>query len=119
MIDHSTLEWPIFISDDLPIFPSPPHTHTHTHPHTPTRAVASLTVPGGQQFHFPHFPSNFDQFFLFFLKLNLFSSSFWLSGWATRPPGKALATPLTPTHSPTHPRIIGREIPVFYEKLSS
>ena len=38
--------------------------------------------------------SNFDQFFLFFLKLFLFSSSFWPSGWATRPPGKALATPL-------------------------
>ena len=31
-----------------------------------TRAVASLTVPGGQGFHFPHFSSNFDQFFLLF-----------------------------------------------------
>ena len=30
----------------------------------------------------------------FFLKLYLFSSSFWPSGWASRPPGKALATPL-------------------------
>ena len=30
-----------------------------------------------------------------FLKLYLFSSSFWPSGWASRPPGKALATPLT------------------------
>ena len=58
------------------------------------RAVASLTAPGGQEFHFPHFSSNFDQFFLFFLKLYLFSSSFWPSGWASRPPGKALATPL-------------------------
>ena len=28
------------------------------------RAVASLTVPGGQEFHFPHFSSNFDQFIL-------------------------------------------------------
>ena len=37
------------------------------------------------------FSSNFNQFFL---KLYLFSSSFWPSGWATRPPGKALATPL-------------------------
>ena len=44
------------------------------------RAVASLTAPGGQEFHFPHFSSNFDQFFLFFLKLYLFSSSFWPSG---------------------------------------
>ena len=31
----------------------------------------------------------------FFLKLYLFSSSFWPSGWVTRPPGKALATLLT------------------------
>ena len=31
-------------------------------------------------------------FFLFFFKLCSFSSSFWPSGWATRPPGKALAT---------------------------
>ena len=30
------------------------------------RAVASLTVPDGQDFHFPHFSSNFDQIFLFF-----------------------------------------------------
>ena len=58
------------------------------------RAVASLTVPGGQEFHFPHFPSNFDQFLFFFLKLYLFSSSHGPSGWASRPPGKALATPL-------------------------
>ena len=58
------------------------------------RAVASLTVPGGQEFNFPHFSSNRDQFFLFFLKLCSFSSSFWPSGWATRPPGKALAMPL-------------------------
>ena len=40
------------------------------------------------------FSSNFDQFYLFFLKLYFFSSSFWPSGWANRPPGKALATPL-------------------------
>ena len=31
-----------------------------------SRAVASLTVPGGQEFHFPQFSSNFDQFFLIF-----------------------------------------------------
>ena len=49
------------------------------------RAVASLTVPGGQEFHFPNFSSNFDQFILFFLKLYSFSSSVWFSGWAARP----------------------------------
>ena len=37
------------------------------------------------------FPKILIIFFLFFLKLFSFSSSFWLSGWATRPPGKALA----------------------------
>ena len=57
-------------------------------------AVASLTVPGGQDFHFPYSSSNFGHFFVFFLKLFSFSSSFWSSGWATRPPGKALVTPL-------------------------
>ena len=36
-------------------------------------------------------------FSYFFLKLYLFSSSFWSSGWASRPPGKALATPLGQT----------------------
>ena len=68
------------------------------------RAVASLTVPGGQEFHFPHlFPQIAINFSLFFLKLNLFSSSFWLSGWASRPPGKALATPLlVATHELLH-----------------
>ena len=58
------------------------------------RAVASLTVPGGQEFHFPHFTSKLDKFFLFFLKLYFFPFSFWASRWASRPPGKALATPL-------------------------
>ena len=56
------------------------------------RSVSSLTVPGLQEFHFPHFSSNFLHFFLFFLKFSSFLSSFWPSGWATRPPGKALAT---------------------------
>ena len=27
------------------------------------RAVANLTAPGGHEFRFPHFSSNFDQFF--------------------------------------------------------
>ena len=74
---------PIFRSqrrDILPIFRSFLH-----------RGIASLTVPGGQEFHFLHFSSNFCRLLLFFLK---FLSSFWPSGWATRPPGKALAMPL-------------------------
>ena len=39
------------------------------------------------------FPSNFDQFFLLIFSSYLFSSSFWASGWASRPSGggKALA----------------------------
>ena len=41
---------------------------------------------------FLKFSSNFDQFDLFFLKVFSFASSFWPSGWASRPPGKALAT---------------------------
>ena len=40
------------------------------------------------------FPSNFNQFFLFFLKLYLCSSSFWPSGWASLPLRKALAPAL-------------------------
>ena len=71
----------------MPCFPSPTACLR-------LRAVASFTAPGGQEFHFPHFSSNFDQFFLFFLKLYLSTSSFWPSGWASRLPGKALATPL-------------------------
>ena len=48
----------------------------------------------GKSSTFLSFSSNSDQFFLFFLKLYLISSSFWPSGWATRSPGKTLATPL-------------------------
>ena len=36
-------------------------------------------------------PPNFDHFFLFFLKLFSFSSSFWLSGWAREGPDHATA----------------------------
>ena len=58
--------------------------------------IVSLTFPGGQEILFSHFASNHDQFSKFFLKLCSFSSSFWSPpvglGWATRPPGKALAT---------------------------
>ena len=38
------------------------------------RAAVSLTVPGGQEFHFHQIAINF----------SYFSSSFWPSGWATR-----------------------------------
>ena len=54
-------------------------------PHSPAWARVPLSS---------FFSSNFNQFFLFFLKLYLFSSSFWPSRWASRPTGKALATPL-------------------------
>ena len=79
----------------------------------PYRAIASLTVPGGQEFHFPHFfLKSRLSFFLYFLKLNSFSSSFWPSRWASHPPGKALAMPLAPymyhpfTQLPGHVRIL-------------
>ena len=49
------------------------------------RAVASLTVP--------HFFIKFRSIFLIFPQ-TLLIPSFWLSEWASRPPGKALATPL-------------------------
>ena len=61
----------------------------HCPPMPPSRYAT-----GGQEFYFPHSFLNFDQFFIFFFTLYLFSSSFWPSGWATRPLGKALAKPL-------------------------
>ena len=75
---------------------------TAAHPYNllQCRAVASLTVPGGQEFHFPHFFPKILIIFFIFLKLFSFSSSFWLSGWATRPPGKALAAPLLQCECP-------------------
>ena len=62
------------------------------------RTVASLTVPGGQEFTFLNLSSNFDKFLLSFLIFFSCSSSFWLSGWAGCPPGKALATLLATKH---------------------
>ena len=56
------------------------------------RAVASLTVPGGQEFHFPHFSSNRDQFFLLFPQTLLIF--FLLLALRVGDSGKALATPL-------------------------
>ena len=55
------------------------------------RAVASLTFPGGQEFHFPQF---FLKFWSIFPQTLLIFFLIWPSGWASRPPGKALATPL-------------------------
>ena len=57
-------------------------------------AVASLTVPGGQEFHFPQFPQIVINFSFFFLKLSSLSSSIGPSAWATCPFRKALAKPL-------------------------
>ena len=42
-----------------------------------SRAVASLAVPGGQEFHFPNF---FLKFWSIFPQTSLFPSSFWPSG---------------------------------------
>ena len=53
------------------------------------RAVASLAVPGGQEFHFPHFPPIFDNFYLIFPQTFLI---FFLI--LTLRVGEALATPL-------------------------
>ena len=96
--------WHYFISPPPPSLETPPtalkcvHFIAFFHLFSQkTRAVASLTVPSGQEFHFPHFFLKFRLISLFFLKLYLFSSSFWPSGWASRPPGKALATPLQKT----------------------
>ena len=64
------------------------------------RAIASLTVSGGQDFYFPHsqlftfFTQILINFSYFVLKHFSFASSFWPSWWVTRPPGKALATSL-------------------------
>ena len=54
----------------------------------PFRAVASLTVLGGQEFHFPHFSSNPDQFF--------FPSNFAHFLPHFGPPGGRLAHPGRP-----------------------
>ena len=59
-----------------------------------TRAVASLTVPSGQEFHFPHFFLKFRLIFLIFPQTLLI---FFLILALRHPPGEALATPLTMT----------------------
>ena len=58
------------------------------------RGVASLTVSGGHEFHFPHFSSNFHFFFLIFPQTFLIFVLILPFGWTTCSPGKALATPL-------------------------
>ena len=77
------------------------------------------TVRGGQGFQFPHFFLKFRSIFLIFsLKLYLFSSSFWPSGWASRPPGKALATPLNTWHNlHLNEMIIYRFSPLQYKHV--
>ena len=65
--------------------------------------VCGVSPQGRSQSHRPgwarvplssFFSSNFDYCFSFFLKLYIFSSSFWPFGWASRPSEKPLATPL-------------------------
>ena len=63
-----------------------------------SQGVVRLSTPGGQE-------SNISSIFLIlldflssFLNISPFSSSIWGSGWADRPPGKALATPLQIFH---------------------
>ena len=55
------------------------------------RAVASLTVPGGQEFHFPHSFLKSQSIFLIFPQTFLIC---FLILALRRPHGKALATPL-------------------------
>ena len=56
----------------------------HSQPHCPQWARVPLSL-------------FFHHLFLFSLKLSSFLSSFWPSRWVTRPPGKALAMPLSLT----------------------
>ena len=79
----------------LPLFGCPPPLskslglrHPYTGPDDQGR-VASLSVPGEQEFHFPHFSSNFIIF-------SYFSSNF-PKFYPHSGPGKALATPLPTT----------------------
>ena len=57
--------------------------------HERCRTVASLTVPGGQDFHFPY---SFPKFQLHFLIFFSFSSSFWPSAPTRKGPGYATGT---------------------------
>ena len=50
-----------------------------------SRAVASLTVPGGQEFHFPHF---FLKFWSIFLRTSYFLPHFGLLGGRVAHPGR-------------------------------
>ena len=62
------------------------------------KAVASLSPRVGKIGIFPQSVLIFLYFFLIFPQIFSFSSSFWSFGWATCPPGKALATPLGSMH---------------------
>ena len=73
-------------------------THGKRRSGRPSRAVATAASHSrvGKTRKFPQSFLSFLYVLLFFLNLSLFSSSFWFSGWAARPPGKALATLLRP-----------------------
>ena len=73
-------------------------THGKRRSGRPSRAVATAASHSrvGKIRTFPQSFLIFLYVLLFFLNLSLFSSSFWFSGWAARPPGKALATLLRP-----------------------
>ena len=58
------------------------------------RGLASLTVLGKQEFHFPHFSSNFHHLFLFSSNFPHFCPCFGPPGGRVTHPGKALAMPL-------------------------
>ena len=77
------------------------------------RAVASLTVPGWQEFHFPHFVLKFDKFFFFPLKFDLFSPHF-VGDSPTQEPGKALAASLPHHFYYLRPMSIGFVVLQFY-----
>ena len=62
-----------------------------------TRAVASLIVPGGQEFHFPYFFLKFRSNFLIFPQTLLVFFLILALRVGELPTGKALATPLCTT----------------------
>ena len=61
----------------------------------PDRSVARLNFRWARLEHFLNLSSFSYSFLKFFLNIS-FSSSFWSSGWAACPPGKALTIPLCP-----------------------
>ena len=71
------------------------HPYIHKHIHTAwrnllSRAIASLTVPGGQKFHFPHFFQILSNFSYFSSNFTYFLPHFGPPVGATCPPGRPL-----------------------------